>query len=254
MSNQKSIVFVGVEVDLFKMCFVETSLNVSQPRQENEEQWEEFELIVIDETSATANADLSKSLQNPAVRSVVFQDIEELDASLLHTLRQFYDSGGLVVYFGIDGVFTDSSALSKQFDLPEAWSYSGYTKYEYETTTIATDSIGFNVMESQYSKSNMLLVPMQDRWMVPKAVPLHRYLLENAGCLDDDASDDEWTRDAERVKAGYIKYCEELYEYCPLAVHKNKNCGRLAYLGFVNGDGNVPYIVRALVTNKGRRD
>lgn len=246
MSNQKSIVFVGVDVDLFKICFVKTK-----------EQWEEFELIVIDETSATANADLSKSLQNPAVRSVVFQDIEELDASLLHTLRQFYDSGGLVVYFGIDGVFTDPSALSKQFDLPEAWSFSGYTKYEYETTTVAMDYIGFNVMESQYSKSNMLLVPMQDRWMVPKAVPLHRYLVENAGCLDDDASDDELTCDAERVKAGYIKYikyCEELYEYCPLAVHENKNGGRLAYLGFVNGDGNVPYIVRALVTNKGRRD
>jgi hypothetical protein len=108
-------------------------------------------------------------------------------------------------------------------------------------------------MESQYSKSNMMLVPIQDRWMVPNAEPLHRYIEYNAGGLDGDAPDDEWTRDAKRVKAGHVKYCEDLYKHCPLAVHKNKNGGRLAYLGFVNGDGNVPCIVRALVANKGKR-
>jgi hypothetical protein len=51
----------------------------------------------------------------------------------------------------------------------------------------------------------------------------------------------------------YVKYCEKLYEQCPLAVHNNENDGRLAYLGFENGDGNIPYIVRALVANKGER-
>jgi hypothetical protein len=35
----------------------------------------------------------------------------------------------------------------------------------------------------------------------------------------------------------------------PLALHKDDvNHGRFAYLGFVNGDGNIPHIVRALLS------
>jgi hypothetical protein len=64
-----------------------------------------------------------------------------------------------VVYFGIEG--DHCSTLSKYFDLPEAWSNSGYTKHEYETTYTAIGYIGVKVMEQQYSKqyskSNLLL-------------------------------------------------------------------------------------------------
>jgi hypothetical protein len=181
--------------------------------------------------------------------SVIFEDTE-LDGSILSALRQFYDSGGLVVFFGIYGEFNAPSALSEQFDLPEPWSFSAYTKHEYECTSTAMDCFGWNVKGQQYTKSNLLRVPVQDRWLVPKALPLHQYIEEHAGCLDGDKPDEGWKQGEEVAKARYLGYCEGLYEECPLAVHKNKSGGRLAYLGFVNGDGNIPYMVRSLVTNR----
>jgi len=255
MSDKKSIVFLGVDVDLFKTCFFQkeeqlsSSKTVSFGREREEEQWDSFELIILDDESATASADLSETLQKPSVRSVVFQDTE-LDSSLLSTLRQFYDSGGLVIFFGIYGEFSDPTTLSQQFDFPEAWKFSAYTDHEYEMTNTAVDYIGYGVKEQQYAKCNLLKVPIQDRWMVAKPLPLHQYIEEHAGGLEGEAPDEEWKSAAKTAKAGYANYCDGLYEQCPLAVHMNKKGGRLAYLGFVNGDGKIPYIVRRLVTNK----
>jgi len=251
MSDKKSIVFLGVDVDLFKTCFFKKE--EEQPShpfgsKRVEEQWDSFELIIIDDESATASADLSEKLQESGVRSVVFQNTE-LDSSLLSTLRQFYDSGGLVIFFGIYGVFSDPTTLSQIFDFPQAWKFSAYTKHEYEMTSTAMEYTGYAVREQEYSKCNLLKVPIQDRWMVAKPMPLHQYIEEDAGGLDGEAPDEEWKSAAETAKAGYVNYCDGLYEQCPLAVHKNKNGGRLAYLGFVNGNGKIPYIVRRLVTN-----
>lgn len=265
MSDQKSIVFLDVDVDLFKTCFFTKREEGAPPPEEEapspesvpsffrsqkppEEHWNSFELIVLGSESSTAS-DLSESLQKPGVRSVIIQDTE-LDSSLLSVLKQFYDNGGLVVFFGIYGVFTDPSTLSLLFDLPEAWKFRAYTRHEYEITTTARDYIGHDVKYQHYSKCNLLLVPIQDRWMIPKAQSLHEYIEEHAGILDGEEPDEYWKNEAETAKAGYVKYCEGLYEECPLAVHKNKNGGRLAYLGFVNGDGNIPRIVRRLVANK----
>lgn len=236
--------FLGVDVDLFKTCFF--------PKEEEpvkSKQWASHELIILDVNSSTVSADLSDALSEPRALSVVFQDTE-LDAALLDILKQFYDSGGLVIFFGIYGVSSDPSRLSTTFALHEAWSFSGYTKHEYEMTSTAFDFIGYEVKEQQYTKCNLLRVPIQDRWMVAKPQPLHQYVEEIAGCLDGDAPDEEWKREAEKAKTRYVDYCEGLYEQCPLAVHKNDNGGRLAYLGFVSGDGNIPKIVRALVTKK----
>jgi len=244
MSNHESIILLGLDVDLFKSCFF--------PKEEEpvkSKQWASHKLILLDDESATASADLSDALQKPGVLSVVFQDTE-LNSALLNVLKQFYDAGGLVVFFGIYGNFSDPSRLSKQFALPEAWSFSAYTKHKYEITSTAMDSIGYSVTEQEYTKSNLLRVPVQDRWMVAKPQPLHQYVEELAGCLDGDAPDEDWKCAAKKAKSGYVNYCEELYEQCPLAVHKNDNDGRLAYLGFVNGDDSIPKIVRALVTKK----
>ena len=264
MSDHKSIVFLDVDVGLFKTCFF-TKQEEGPPSPEEEapppeqsffrsqkppeEHWDSFELIVLDSESSTAFADLSESLQKPGVRSVVIQDTE-LDSSLMSVLRQFYDNGGLVVFFGIYGVFDDPSTLSLQFNLPEAWEFQAYTRHKYEITTTARDYIGHDVKYQEYSKSNLLRVPIQDRWMVPKAQSLHEYIEEYAGSLNGEEPGEYWKNEAETAKAGYVKYCEALYEECPLAVHKNKNGGRLAYLGFVNGGGNIPRIVRRLVANK----
>ena len=234
-AQKKSIVFLGVDMHLFKACFFRGE----------EEQWDSYELIIIDYTSATASADLTKYLQESRVRSVVIEDVD-MDALLLSTLKKFYDSGGWVVFFGIYG--ENVYKLSRKFDLPEPWHFSAYTKHEYEITNSAIDCLGYDKMEQQYTKCNLLQVPIQDRWMVPKAQPLHQYIDDHAGCLDGEEPEEEWKDEAEKAKGGYIKYCESLYNQCPLAVHKDKNGGRLAYLGFVNGDGNIPFYVRRIVT------
>lgn len=234
---------LGVNVDLFKACFY--------PKKEEpvkSKQWSSHKLILLDDVNSST--DLADALlSEPRALSVVFQDTN-LDAALVDILKQFYDSGGLVIFFGIDGVYSDPSRLSTTFALPEAWSFSAYTKHEYEMTCTAFDFIGCEVKEQQYTKCNLLRVPIQDRWMVAKPQPLHQYVEEIAGCLDGDAPDEDWKREAEKAKTRYVDYCEGLYKQCPLAVHKNDNGGRLAYLGFVNGDGNIPKIVRALVTKK----
>lgn len=93
----------------------------------------------------------------------MFQDTELVDGSLLDTLKQFYDSGGLALFFGIYGVFTDPSDLSALFELPEAWRFSAYTRHAYETTYTATDYMDGGTSELGYTKSNLVHVPMQDR-------------------------------------------------------------------------------------------
>jgi len=250
--KKKSIVFVDVNVDLFKRCFFqeakEPALKRKAPRA-SEESWNSFELIIINTKSDTASDDLVRVLQNPGVRSVVIQNTE-MGSSILSILKRFYDSGGLVVHFGISTKQNDPSTLSQQFGFPGAWKFSAYTNHSYEITSEGWDCLGYDVEEQERTKSFLLDVPIQDRWIVPKAQPLHKYISDWAGSLDGDEPDEEWKTEAERAKAGYVKYCEEVYRQCPLAVHRNKNGGRLAYIGFANSDGNIPRIVRLLVTNK----
>jgi hypothetical protein len=38
--------------------------------------------------------------------------------------------------------------------------------------------------------------------------------------------------------------------HASLAMHTSRNGGKIAYLGFVNGDGNIPKFVRALLTGQ----
>jgi hypothetical protein len=168
-------------------------------------------------------------------------------------LKDYYNSGGIIAYFGISGggSYVDRDvpgALCSAFELPHQWIYSGYTKHHYELTHTAMDSLGFNIRDQQYSKANLLSVPIQDRWMVPKAEPLHIWLEDKIGLVDGEEPDDEWKAEAERTKKEYVAFCEGLYKQCPLAVHKNKDNGKLAYMGFVNGDGNIPKIVKGLLT------
>jgi len=252
MSDQESIVFLGIDVDFFKKCFFREK-NPTQPSpyraKHDETNWENFKLVNLDTRSATVFTDLSEALKNPNVRSVAFEDTD-LEGELLSTLKDFYNDGGLVAFFGINGKLDDASRLSSLFGLPEPWSFSAYSSHEFELTYTAMDFVGFSVQQQERAKSSLLKVPIQDRWMVPKAQPLHIYVEENAGCLDGEAPDEEWNAQAEKAKAGYATYCEDLYKQCPLAVHSNDRGGRLAYLGFVNGRGKIPYIVRSLMTKK----
>lgn len=238
-TSKESIVFLGVDTNLFKSCFFQGIT----------EGWQAFQLIEIDDEAENAESDLCSVLAKEGVCSVVFQ-ATSIDASLLELLINFYNSGGLVVFFGIDGEFADPGILSRHFSLPELWRFSGYTGEPYELTSEATDQLGHAISEQAYTKSNLLSVPIQDRWMVVKAQPLHLYIAEYAGCIDGPVPNKDWKDEAASARAKYLEYCESCYQKCPLAVHKNENGGQLAYLGFVNGDDKIPLIVRALVTRR----
>ena len=248
-TNKESIVFVGVDVELFKRCFFREDAEEEAKNMPKSYSWSAVDLVCLDDSSPTIASDLTSAIQKQGVLSVVFQSTD-MDASILTTLIDFYTEGGLVVFFGIYGEFNAPTRLSDLFGLHEQWSFSAYTKHEYEVTYTGMDYLGPSYMTQQYTKSNLLRVPVQDRWMVAKAQPLHQYIDEYAGSLDGQPPDEEWNQEVSRAKAGYLAYCEKQYEQCPLAVHKNDKGGRIAYLGFVNGDGNIPKYVRSLLTKK----
>lgn len=231
--------------ELFKSCFFEEE-EEDAPAVLKARAWSAHELIQV-----STNEDLVNAIQKPGeILSIVFQDTDH-EASILVTLKDFYEAGGLVVFFGIEGEFGKPLELAAFFGFPGSWKFSGYTSHEYEVTYDAMDYFGPSVMTQPYTKCNLLSVPIQDRWMVAKALPLYQYVADNAGSLSGHAPDTEWELEAKEAKAGYIQYCEDQYNQCPLAVHQNANGGRLAYLGFVNGDGgNIPKFVRSLVTKK----
>ena len=244
-TTKQSIVFLGVNVNLFKSCFFEPIKEDPMPSRA----WDAFELVVLEEDPTTTVSRLSEALfanPNNNVVSVVFQSTD-IAESLLDILVRFYNSGGLVVFFGIYGEFGDPDVLSSCFSLPEPWRFSAYTSEKYELTSQAHRSLGYAVTQQEYTKANLLSVPFRDRWMVELPMSLHAYLSSEA---DYDPSEPEYKEEEPAIKEAYLVYCERCHHHCPLAVHQNKNGGKLAYLGFVNGNDNIPRIVRALVTQK----
>mmetsp|Transcript_13864 Transcript_13864/g.33292 ORF Transcript_13864/g.33292 Transcript_13864/m.33292 type:complete len:210 (+) Transcript_13864:161-790(+) len=203
-SVEQFVLFVGVDIELFKFCFGD------------DKKWSPFELrdFPLPTTAGSAQSlgdDLRAVLDSPGLSSVVIQDADIFmydHVGVGQAIKQYYDRGGIVCYFGIMGEHSDLAVLNTLFDLNGQWQYMACTSHEYEMTNSAQLVIGYEVMRQQYTKSNLLRVPIQDRWMVDK------------------------------------------YEQCPLAVRKNSNGGRLAYLGFVNGDGNIPRIVKSVLTKK----
>lgn len=238
----KFILLLEVDVELFKICFGR-----------DDDEWKPYELKTLSssEQKAWTVSELVAMLQDEGIQSVVVQhNMKEWTGSQVEAIQTYLNSGGVVAYFGIEDA--DTAILSSTLGLPpQRWRYSAYTKGEYELTGVAHEELGYGVMEQPYTKCNLLCVPVQDRWMVTKAMPLHRYIDEVAGTLNGNENEEElaeWNADVKKAKEGYINYCEMEYEKCPLAVYKNKNNGKLVYMGFVNGQGNIPKIVKAVLT------
>ena len=62
-------------------------------------------------------------------------------------------------------------------------------------------------------------------------------------------TDEEDQADYARALVDYPRHCEEMEHCAPLVMHVDPiHGGKIAYLGFVNGDGNIPIFVRALLT------
>ena len=223
--NQKHILLLGIDHELFKSCFG------------RDEAWPCMIKILPENCS---EASLADALCKPGLLSVVFQDFDTHYVKV----REYYLNGGFVVYFGIYGEFAAPGKLSKDFGIGP-WSFSAYTKHEYKLTLPALQKLGNNVTEQQYTKSNLVDAPIKDRLMVPKEPPFDEFVSDYLGyCSDEDDYEDNMKKAPQK----YEEYREEMGKQSPLLLHESFNGGAVAYLGFVNGDGDIPVIVRALIT------
>ena len=144
------------------------------------------------------------------------------------------------MFFAIEGVFALPSQISARFGVD--WEFSGYTKYEFVLSDAGKQLLGEAIVEQQYSKSNLVSVPPQDRILIPKPYwKSARDYQNDEGDSDNEDNDAYW-------KSKYANHLETLGRQVPLAVHRASHGGQVAYLGFVNGDGHIPEFVRALCT------
>lgn len=180
----------------------------------------------------------STAMNDPDILCCVFQD----DEIHLELVKDHYNKGGYVVYFGCEGLF-DISFLNKAFGVQ--WKYSAYTAHDHQLTPLGIQLLGDGVTVQKYTKTNMFSVPVEDRILIGKKESLEKYMTDYEGIdmsvepLDDD------------VREEYENHCEEMENHASLALHVNPNHGgRIAYLGFVNGEGNIPKFVKALLTGK----
>lgn len=188
---------------------------------------------MIELTESASSQEIQDALNSPGVKSVVIQDIGGYGWD---QIMEYYRNGGLVVYFGIYGEFAAPQQLSEAFG--SNWHFSGYTRYEYELTEVGKHVLGDKITSQPYSKSNLLNVPSHERMLVPKSEWPSFEQFQASECDSDD--DDETARNQ------YNDYNERIQRQVPLALHRADHGGQVAYLGFVNGDGNIPQFVRAL--------
>jgi len=215
---EPSIVLFDIDAGLFKVCFGE------------DKEWP-CKLIELSESSSYQ--EVQDTLTSPGVKSVVIQDTE---GEYWPNIMEYYRNGGLVVYFGIYGEYAAPQQLSDVFTLN--WRFSGYTNYEYELTEVGKEILGDSITNQQYSKSNLVSVPSNERLLVPKSPWSSFKQFREEEC---DSEDDE-----ETARKRYHDYSQRTGQQVPLALHRANHGGQVAYLGFVNGDGNIPQFVRAL--------
>ncbi len=228
----KFILLLGIEEDLFTTVFGQRV------------EWScEFQILGDDCTVIEA----TKALNDPNILCCVVQDTD--NETHLNLITNHYNNGGFVAYFGIYGVFNAPTTLNQFFGVQ--WKYSAYTRHEYELTPVGIQLLGNAITEQQYSKSNLLSVPKEDRILVAKKYrTLEEYLYDVEGVPRDVTNfNDGYQEDYENAFVDYPRHCEEMEKYAPLVMHVDPiHGGRMAYLGFVNGDGNIPKFVRALLT------
>ena len=171
--------------------------------------------------------------------------------------KRHYEAGGFVAYFGIEGMFNAPAKLSKIFDV--RWTYSAYTAHEHRLTPVGIQCLGDGVTGQGCTKANMISAPKEDRIIIGKAMTLEEYLYDltglDASTVDVDQLDDD---DREEYAAArdvhHPRHCEEMENRASLAMHEHPgHGGRIAYLGYVNGNGNIPIFVRALLTGEKNR-
>ena len=228
MRTAKTIVFIDADFDLFKACFME------------EGEWDNCKFEVAPDPCSAGH--LASLLSNDNIAAVVFQ---EGRTKHWEALKQYYEQGGVVVFFGIIGEFGAPYHFSNRLGF--TWRFSSYTRHEFELTPKGISYLGNSATQQQYTKSNLISAPEEDRWMVPKTATIDEYVLDSVGYSDESTADEETLDEIREAKAYYPKHIEELHNQCPLAVHEGSHGGKFIYLGFVNGDGNIPKYVRGAI-------
>lgn len=217
------VLLLGIDDDLFKTCF---GKDASWP-------------CKIKCLSETCSRDvLDKALSEPGLNSVVFQDFE----THYQRLQQYFFEGGFLAYFGIYGEYAAPAQLSRDLKMGP-WSFSAYTTHKYKLTSEALEKLGNKIEEQQYTKCNLVKAPVIDRLMVPEGVSFQEYKEDHYYSDDDD-----YEEQVKKAPGSYEIYKNRLGEQSPLVMHKARHGGVIVYLGFVNGDGNIPSIVRALLS------
>jgi hypothetical protein len=223
--DKKFILLYGVDQELFDECFGAAH------------KWP-CRLIRL-ETKCPAR-DLTILLQKKNLVSVVFEDAEAVHFGLL---KSYYEGGGLIACFGIDGEPATPTVLSDALGLH--WRYYTFARDMFTLTPVGKHYLGTMLDDRLYTRANLLLVPEEDRLMVPKPTDVEDFLFEDAGFRSNTPS------------LGKVLEAMNRYEYenrvlgcrSPLAMHLNDGGGRIVFFGFVNGDGYIPQIVRAICSN-----
>lgn len=218
VTKAEFILFLGVDVDLFKGYFG------------YESEWK------CRLESLPEDCSIMKLMYMLNKRGLVCVVVQDTEGPLWEEVMDYYQNGGFVVYFGHMGQCAAPLTLSSYFDVE--WSFSAYTRHEYELTDVGKQLLGDSITEQMYSKSNLLRVPKEDRILVPK----HDYATVEEFIQKECELDD---KDAHEK---YAKRRTDLDMQVPLAMHNASHGGRIAYLGFVNSGGNIPLFVRALCT------
>lgn len=234
-SKETFILLLGVDEQLFKACFG------------GDDQWLPCKIKSLAEYCPASG--LQSILYHEGPISIVIQ--EDVEHPHWNLIQSYYAKGGFVAYFGIYGEFAAPTRLSQELGLD--WKFSGYTKHPYVLTSTAKDRLGDAIAKQPYTKANLLWVPEQDRMMVPEADALKQYLEEEGPDPEDyDGGEEDVEYKQELVEATqrHTQRCLLSKRECPLALHRNAAGGKVAYIGFVNGDGNIPAIVRALLTEQ----
>ena len=189
----------------------------------------------------------SAAWNDPNILCCVVQNFE----TQLEFGKSHYDKGGFVVYFCIYREFNAPAKLNQAFGIQ--WRFLAYTKEEHQLSSVGIQWLGDEITEQQYTKSNMLSVPAEDRILIGKKYgTLKEYLCDKGfdTSVEFDNLDDEDKEEYESAcDFGYPRHCQEMENKASPAMHLNpSHGGKIAYLGFVNGNGNIPKFVRALLT------
>jgi hypothetical protein len=231
-TSQKFILFYGIDDDLFKACFGD------------DHQWP-CKLVSLPEDCDPSL--LSITLSNPNLISVV---IENTDIPHWDRIMQHYKKGGFVAYFGVIGEFAVPEHLGQIIRRP--WKFYSYTRITIQVTDIGNEVLGGDTEytgKKLYVKCNFVSAPAEDRIMAGEVVPFEEYLGEHYGMeVSLDNLDEDDMEEVEEARKYYPKWVEEQGHQAPLVMYRSSNGGKFAYIGFVNGEGMIPMVVRKLLS------